>query len=100
MEYVKLNTLCEINIGKTPSRNKSIYWGSGNKWLAISDLKEKYIYKSKEEITDIAVEESNMKLVPKDTVIMSFKLSIGKVAILKEDMFTNEAIANFKIKDK
>ena len=100
MEYVKLNTLCEINIGKTPSRNKSIYWGSGNKWLSISDLKEKYISKSKEEITDIAVEESNMKLVPKDTVIMSFKLSIGKVAILKEDMFTNEAIANFKIKDK
>lgn len=100
MEYIKLNELCEINIGKTPSRNKSIYWGSGNKWLSISDLKEKYISKSKEEITDIAVEESNMKLVPKDTVIMSFKLSIGKVAILKEDMFTNEAIANFKIKDK
>ncbi len=100
MEYIKLNELCEINIGKTPSRNKSIYWGSGNKWLSISDLKEKYISKSKEEITDIAVEESNLKLVPKDTVIMSFKLSIGKVAILKEDMFTNEAIANFKIKDK
>ena len=100
MEYIKLNELCEINIGKTPSRNKSIYWGNGNKWLSISDLKEKYISKSKEEITDIAVEESNLKLVPKDTVIMSFKLSIGKVAILKEDMFTNEAIANFKIKDK
>jgi restriction endonuclease S subunit len=100
MEYIKLNELCEINIGKTPSRNKSIYWGGGNKWLSISDLKEKYISKSKEEITDIAVEENNMKLVPKDTVIMSFKLSIGIVAILKEDMFTNEAIANFKIKDK
>lgn len=41
-----------------------------------------------------------MRIVPKDTVIMSFKLSIGKIAILKENMFTNEAIANFPIKDK
>lgn len=99
MEYIKLNELCEINIGKTPSRRNDDYWGEGNKWLSISDLKEKYISKSKEEITDLAVEESNMKLVPKNTVIMSFKLSIGKTAILKEDMFTNEAIANFKIKN-
>ncbi|MDX5655183.1 restriction endonuclease subunit S [Clostridioides difficile] len=99
MEYIKLNELCYINIGKTPSRNTSDYWGSGNRWLSISDLKEKYISKSKEEITDLAVEKANMKLVPKNTVVMSFKLSIGRVAILKEDMFTNEAIANFQIKN-
>ncbi|AXU80596.1 type I restriction endonuclease subunit S [Clostridium sp. HMSC19D02] len=99
MEYIKLNELCYINIGKTPSRNTSDYWGSGNRWLSISDLKEKYILKSKEEITDLAVEKANMKLVPKNTVVMSFKLSIGRVAILKEDMFTNEAIANFQIKN-
>lgn len=99
MEYIKLNELCEINIGKTPSRGNDDYWGEGNKWLSISDLKEKYISKSKEEITDLAVKEYNMKLVPKNTVIMSFKLSIGKTAILKDDMFTNEAIASFKIKN-
>ncbi|MFR8870771.1 restriction endonuclease subunit S [Paraclostridium sordellii] len=99
MEFIKLNELCEINIGKTPSRSNADYWGTGNKWLSISDLKEKYISKSKEEITDLAVKKSNMKLVPKNTVVMSFKLSIGKTAILKEDMFTNEAIANFQIKN-
>ena len=43
MEYIKLNELCEINIGKTPSRRNDDYWGEGNKWLSISDLKEKYI---------------------------------------------------------
>ena len=100
MEYRNLNELCEINIGKTPSRNKQEYWGAGYKWLSISDLKDKYLDKSKEEITELAVDKANMKIVPKDTVIMSFKLSIGKIAILKEDMFTNEAIANFPIKDK
>ena len=101
MEYVKLNELCDINIGKTPSRSNPKYWeNNGNKWLAISDLKSKYILESKEKITNLAIEENNMKLVPKDTVVMSFKLSIGKVAILKEDMYTNEAIANFQIKNK
>ncbi|AJD25768.1 restriction endonuclease subunit S [Clostridium botulinum] len=99
MEYVRLNELCNINIGKTPSRNKQIYWGKGVKWLSISDLKDKFINETKEQITEKAISECNMKIVPKDTVVMSFKLSIGKVAILKEDMYTNEAIANFPIKD-
>lgn len=100
MEYIKLNELCEINIGKTPSRSNSDYWGIGNKWLSISDLKSKYVSEAKEEITDLAVEEAKMRLVPKNTVVMSFKLSIGKLAILEEDMYTNEAIANFRIKNK
>ena len=99
MEYRKLNELCEINIGKTPSRNKSEYWGEGSSWLSISDLKDKFITKTKEEITSKAISECNMKIVPKNTVVMSFKLSIGKTAILKEDMYTNEAIANFPIKN-
>ncbi|ATD55842.1 restriction endonuclease subunit S [Clostridium chauvoei] len=100
MEYKKLNELCEINIGKTPSRSKSQYWGEGINWLSISDLKDKFIRKTREQITNEAISECNMKIVPKDTVVMSFKLSIGKTAILKEDMYTNEAIANFPIKNK
>ncbi|MBD7914673.1 restriction endonuclease subunit S [Clostridium sp. Sa3CUN1] len=100
MEYIKLNELCEINIGKTPSRSKREYWGKGFNWLSISDLKENRVSKTKEEITDIAIKECNMKLVPKYTVVMSFKLSIGKIAILDKDMYTNEAIANFQIKDR
>ena len=100
MEYIKLNELCEINIGKTPSRSNSDYWGIGNKWLSIADLKSKYVSEAKEEITDLAVEEAKMRVVPKNTVVMSFKLSIGKLAILQEDMYTNEAIANFRIKNK
>lgn len=100
MEYFKLNELCEINIGKTPSRNKSEYWGNGFNWLSISDLKRKRISETKEEITEVAVKECNMNIVPKNTVVMSFKLTIGKVAILDKDMYTNEAIANFQIKNK
>src|SRR5690554_4829153 len=100
MKCVKLNQLCEINIGKTPSRSNSKYWGKGHKWLSIADMKRKYISETKEEITDLAVSEANMKIVPKNTVLMSFKLSIGKIGITTEEMYTNEAIASFPIIEK
>jgi len=50
-----------------------------------------YISDSKEKITDLA--EKPQKLLPKDTLLFSFKLSIGKVAITKKPLYTNEAIA-------
>ncbi|MDM1065416.1 restriction endonuclease subunit S [Myroides odoratimimus] len=97
-EMVKLNTLCEINIGKTPSRNNPSYWGGSNKWIAIADLKgDKVISNTKECISDIALKEAKIKVIKKGTIIYSFKLSIGKIAITGEDMYSNEAIASFPI---
>jgi len=96
---VPIEKVCGISMGKTPSRNENKYWGKGYKWIAISDMKEKYISKTKEEITDLAVEETGIKLIPKGTVIMSFKLTLGKVGITAEDMYSNEAIVSFTIKN-
>lgn len=98
--YKSLSNLCEINIGKTPSRSKPEYWGSGFAWVSISDLKEKYISKTKEEITKAAIAESNCKIVKKGTLLMSFKLSIGKLAFAEKDLYTNEAIVALPIKDE
>jgi len=96
----KLSALVEINIGKTPSRNKSTYWSGDNTWVAISDLKgDKYIESTKEGITDKGILESGIKIVPSNTILFSFKLSIGKVAITQKPLFTNEAIASFPVKD-
>lgn len=97
--YKPLSQLCDINIGKTPSRSKPSYWGAGYTWVSISDLKEKYISKTKEEITDVAVAESNCKVVKKGTLLMSFKLSIGKLAFADKDLYTNEAIVALPIKN-
>lgn len=95
MNKVKLEEICEVNIGKTPARKNEKYWGKGHKWVSISDMDSKYISETKEEITDLAINEIKIKLVPKNTVMMSFKLSIGKVAISAEPLYTNEAIAHF-----
>lgn len=95
---VKLSDAFDLQMGKTPSRSNMSYWNDGtNKWVSIADigLAEKYIKKTKETITDLAVVESGIKLVPKDTVIMSFKLSLGKTCITSESLYTNEAIMAF-----
>jgi len=100
MQFDKLSNLCMIQIGKTPSRQVKRYWGKGFPWVAISDLKKKYICKTKEQITQIAIDETNCKVIPKGTLLMSFKLSIGKLAFSKCNLFTNEAIVGITLKNK
>jgi len=94
----KLKEIFELQMGKTPSRHNSSYWNTGDyKWISIADLSNvgKYISETKETISESAVIESGIKIIPANTVVMSFKLSIGKAAITAEDMYSNEAIMAF-----
>lgn len=89
----------DLQMGKTPSRDDARFWDGNNIWVSIADMKDrKYINSSKEGISDWAVRSTGVRLVPKGTVIMSFKLTIGKVCIADEDLYTNEAIMQFPIK--
>ena len=100
MRY-KLEDLFDLQMGKTPARNNPEYWNStDNKWISIGDLSKcgKYITNTKDYLSDAAVEESGISLIPESTVVMSFKLSIGKTAITSEPMYSNEAIMSFRDK--
>ncbi|WP_166836468.1 restriction endonuclease subunit S [Rheinheimera pleomorphica] len=99
MRQEKLSSLLDISIGRTPSRNKAEYWGDGYPWVSIRDLNSKTVTETKEQITDIGVKDARCKLVKKGTLLFSFKLTIGKMAFAGCDLFTNEAIAAFSIKD-
>lgn len=90
-----LSDVFSLQMGKTPARNNPAYWGGTQNWISISDMNDKYISKTREQISDTAISETGIRLVPKGTVIMSFKLSIGKVSITAEDTYTNEAIMAF-----
>ena len=98
-EIKKLGEVFDLQMGKTPSRDNSEYWGGSNVWVAISDLQDKYIGNSKEYITDRALEETNIRKVKANTVIMSFKLTVGRAAIATQDLYTNEAIMAFNLKE-
>ena len=91
----------DISIGKTPPR-KEPQWFSTNPtdrvWVSISDMGScgLYIADSSEYLTHESVEKFNVKVVPDNTVLLSFKLTVGRVAITDGAMTTNEAIAHFK----
>ncbi len=94
MKKVFLSEICDIQIGRTPSRAISNYWGEGESWVSIADLNNRiFINSTKESITHEAIQKCNCKRIPTNTVLFSFKLSIGKVAITQKPLFTNEAIA-------
>ena len=95
----------DISIGKTPPR-KEPQWFSTNPqdvtWVSISDMGTcgLYISSSSEQLTKQAVERHNVKVVPDNTVLLSFKLTVGRIAITDGEMTTNEAIAHFKTDKK
>lgn len=97
----RANEYFDIAIGKTPPR-KEHQWFSTNPfdvtWISISDMGScgTYIRKSSEQLTKEAVEKFNIKVVPDNTVLLSFKLTVGRIAITHGEMTTNEAIAHFK----
>lgn len=97
MKY-KLGEIFSLQMGKTPDRHSPEFWSEGTEsWISIADLSKcnKYIENTAEKITMAAIEESGIKPIPRNTVIMSFKLSIGKVAITPKEMYSNEAIMAF-----
>ena len=91
----------DISIGKTPPR-KEPQWFSDDPnnrvWVSISDMGScgTFIDDSAEYLTEEAVTKHNVKIVPDNTVILSFKLTVGRVAITDGEVTTNEAIAHFK----
>jgi type I restriction enzyme S subunit len=97
-----LGNLFEIKIGRTPPR-KEHQWFTENptdvKWISIKDLGNSgiYIVAVSEYLTKEAVERFSIPVIPTNTVLLSFKLTVGRVAITTEEMLSNEAIAHFKI---
>ena len=95
----------EINIGKTPPRKESEWFTVSNEdnvWVSIADMGScgVFISDSSEYLTDEAIKRFNIQMVEKDSVLLSFKLTVGRVAIADARLTTNEAIARFILPDK
>jgi type I restriction-modification system DNA methylase subunit len=95
-KWVKLGDVVKFDIGGTPSRKETKYYNGNHLWISVSELNNTIINDTKEKITDFAIKESSVKLIKKDSILMSFKLSIGKMGIAGKEMYCNEAIMFFK----
>ena len=104
-EVKKSSDIANVNIGKTPPRKEKECFTldpDDYKWISIKDLGNSgaYIFDSSEYLTKESIEKYNVKVVPDNTVVLSFKLTIGRVSITCGQMTTNEAIAHFNLSNK
>lgn len=103
-KVVSFGDVMDIEIGRTPSRNNPAHWdhekNTENRWISISDLQSPAIEETKEHISDLGVKNSNAKLIPAGSIVMSFKLTIGRTAVLRKDCYTNEAVCALSPKDE
>ncbi|MGL4367545.1 MAG: restriction endonuclease subunit S [Brevinemataceae bacterium] len=97
---VNLGAFVDFRIGGTPARNNlKFYENATHLWVSIAEMNSNIITDTKEKINDLGIKNSNVKLIKKGTLLFSFKLTIGKVAIAGKDLYTNEAIAGLIFKD-
>lgn len=99
-ELKSLELIYKIQIGRTPSRDESKWFlknDIGIKWISIKDINENgvFLLKTNENLSKEALKKHKIPLIPKNTVVLSFKMSVGRIAITNEDMLSNEAIASF-----
>ena len=96
--------VASVAIGKTPPRKEPQWFSEDSKdvtWISIRDMGNTgtYALDSSEYLTQEAVDKFNVKVIPDNTLILSFKLTVGRVAITHGEIATNEAIAHYKLSD-
>ena len=94
-EWVRFSQIVAFELGKTPDRHTDRFWSNGvYSWFSIADMKDKQtVTQTKEKISETALQEKfGGVLVPQGTLIMSFKLTVGRTSILGVDAVHNEAI--------
>jgi len=76
--------------GGTPSRERPDYFGGGIPWVRLSDMKSRYISQTKETLTEEGLRNSSARMLPKNSIILSTRATIGEVAIAKTNVCTNQ----------
>ena len=100
----KLGEEFDISIGRTPPRMELEWFSKQSentkKWISIKDIGNcgVYIFNTSEYLTNDAIQRFNIPIIPENTTILSFKMTVGKLTITSEEMLSNEAIAHIKLK--
>ena len=91
--WCRLASIVHYRIGKTPARGETAYWEPGTiPWVSISDMKDYgTVVRTKEYVSPKATTLLG-KISPRGTLLMSFKLTVGRTAVLDIDAYHNEAI--------
>ena len=93
-QWVRFGQIVRMCIGKTPARGEVRYWANATKaWVSISDMADYgHIKNTKEKISDVAASSLMGSISPSGSLLMSFKLTVGRTSLLDIDAYHNEAI--------
>ena len=93
-QWTRLGRIVRMSIGKTPTRGDASYWAKATKpWVSISDMADySHIKTTKEKISDTAASTLMGTISPRGSLLMSFKLTVGRTSILDIEAYHNEAI--------
>ena len=95
-EIKKIEDVCRVVTGGTPSTKHPEYFGGEIKWLKSGDIKEPYIFDTEEKITQLGIENSNAKIHPAGSVAIALSgrgQTRGRTAIIKESMACSQSVA-------
>ena len=100
-EQRKLGELAEIVSGGTPATSNPEYWDGTINWYTPAEISEaRYVYGSQKKITEVGLNNSSAKILPKDrTILFTSRAGIGKTAILKNDASTNQGFQSIVVKN-
>ena len=103
-ESLEIEDIGEVISGGTPKTTEETFWGGDVNWVTLKDFGEinniKFIDNSERKITDIGLKKSSAKLIPVNSVIVSTRATIGKVAINSIELSTNQGCKSIVIDDK
>ena len=96
-----MGELAEIVSGGTPATSNPEYWDGTINWYTPAEISEaRYVYGSQKKITEVGLNNSSAKILPKDrTILFTSRAGIGKTAILKNDASTNQGFQSIVVKN-
>lgn len=102
-DVYKISDVCDVYNGSTPKSNVSEYWNGEIFWATPTDLESVgnyFLYDTERKITKFGLEKTNLKLLPKGTVLLTSRAPIGKVAISGVELCTNQGFKSFVCNDQ
>lgn len=101
-DWVEIKNIGEVVSGSTPKTTNESYWGGENKWITPAELSSNtyVITKTDRYLTDEGVKSCSLRKLPKDTVLLTSRAPIGKVAIAGTEMYCNQGFKNIICNEK
>jgi type I restriction enzyme S subunit len=97
-EVKKIEDVCNIVGGGTPATSRNEYWNGNIQWFTPTEIKANFVSKSERTISQLGLKNSSAKILPKGTILLTTRATIGEVAIALEECTTNQGFQSLVVK--